>query len=85
MYHGRHLVEALAVLLQPSSGLYGIQSAALPLEVALEYVSAVSSSLSGTNALMETLKSLKGNLAGRLTRLINPSTLYQNCQSTGRG
>lgn len=36
--HARHLVDAIAVLLEPSAGLYGQRSAALPLEIALEYI-----------------------------------------------
>ncbi|KAM7186037.1 Sterigmatocystin biosynthesis regulatory protein [Rhypophila sp. PSN 637] len=41
--HAKHLVGALSILLQPSAGLYAQRSAALPLEVALEYVGGRSS------------------------------------------
>lgn len=76
MYHAaRRLIEAITILLQPSAGLYGIQNAALPLEVALEYVTAVSPSSSGSKALLETLKSLKSESAGRLTRMRDASSM----------
>ncbi|KAM7210273.1 hypothetical protein V8F06_014352 [Rhypophila decipiens] len=41
--HANKLVDALSILLQPSARLYGQRSAALPLEVALQYVEIIPS------------------------------------------
>ena len=73
MHHVRHLVEAITILLQPTAGLYGQQSAALPLEVALQYYTMAtgSSSPRENKALLETLKALKEDLGNGLTRMIN--------------
>ena len=37
LHHARFLADALGILLESRAGLYGQQSAALPLEIALEY------------------------------------------------
>jgi hypothetical protein len=72
MHHVRHLIEAITILLQPTAGLYGQQSAALLLEVALQYTVAIGPSSSRENeALLETLKALKEDLGNGLTRMIN--------------
>ncbi len=78
-HHARHLVEAISILPDPASGLYGPQSAALPLEVALQYIIAMSSSSCERETLLRTLKTLKDDLGNGLTlaRMINTSATHQ--------
>ncbi|KAK4031328.1 Sterigmatocystin biosynthesis regulatory protein [Parachaetomium inaequale] len=77
MHHARHLIHAITILLQPKAGLYGQQSAALPLEVALQYTRALSSSSRENEALLNTLKALKDDLGNGLTRMINASAAHR--------
>ncbi len=60
--HLRDLVGAIAILLQPASGLYGQQNAALLLEVALQYAVGLGSSLGENADLLDSLKRLKTDL-----------------------
>ncbi|KAH6853476.1 hypothetical protein B0I37DRAFT_7917 [Chaetomium sp. MPI-CAGE-AT-0009] len=62
MRHARNLAASLAILLQPRAGLYGRQSAALPLEIALQYTMAASTTSPESGALLETLQQLKERL-----------------------
>lgn len=61
--HANHLVDAISVLLQPSAGLYGHRSAALPLEVALEYVSGMSTEMGAPGDDIET-QNIHGDKSG---------------------
>ena len=57
--YARKLSEAIIILNRPSAGLYGKQSAALLLEVALQYTKATSSLSEEYELLVETMKTLK--------------------------
>ncbi|KXX75960.1 Sterigmatocystin biosynthesis regulatory protein [Madurella mycetomatis] len=73
-YYACKLAEAITILLHPRAGLYGQQSAALPLEVALQYITrALSSSSHEREALLKTLETLKDDLGNGLTRMISAS------------
>lgn len=74
----QHFVEAITVLLQPAAGLYGQQSAALPLEIALQYTTAMSPSSREKEALLQTLKTLKDDLGNGLTRMTNESAAHRS-------
>ena len=78
MHHARNLAEAIAILLQPQAGLYGQQSATLLLDVARQYITAVSSLSPESEVLLETLKTLKMSWEDGLTRMLNPSAARQN-------
>jgi hypothetical protein len=57
--HARKLVDAIGILLQPEAGLYGRESAALMIDVALEYTALVDQGSSdGDQMLVETLRRL---------------------------
>lgn len=68
MHHARMLAEALPALLEPSAGLYGQQSAALPLEVALQYMVAMKPATPENEALLGSLSTLKDDMIKGLTR-----------------
>jgi hypothetical protein len=72
MHHAGQLVHAISILLQPIAGLYGQQSAALPLEVAIQYTAAlISRSPSAENqSVLNTLRGLKVDLANGLERML---------------
>ena len=53
MNHARRLVAAIAILIQPDAGLYGKQSAALPVEVARQWVAAMEASQEKTTLMAE--------------------------------
>ena len=78
MYHARNHAEAIAILLQPNAGLYGQQSAALLLDVARQYITAVSSLSPESEVLLETLKTLKTSWENGLTRMLNTSAAHQD-------
>jgi len=73
MHHAHQLVDAISILLQPTAGLYGQQSAALPLEVALQYTTAWSlkSPSAEQESVLETLRRLKDELGTGLGRTMN--------------
>jgi hypothetical protein len=71
MHYARKLVEAIPILLQPSAGLYGQQSATLPLEVALYYITAMGFPSQESEAVLERLRSLKGELGNGLMGMVN--------------
>jgi hypothetical protein len=71
-YYARRLAEAVAVLLQPSSGFYGLQSASLPLEIAWQHAT-VTGLLPPNEALLVTLGSLRGDLNYRMTQVVSTS------------
>jgi len=57
--HARKLVGAIEILLRPEAGLYGRQSAALMIDVALEYTALIDQgSPDGDQILVETLRRL---------------------------
>lgn len=62
LVHARSLAEGIRALLQPEAGLYGRQSAALPLQIALQYTAAMSPLSAEVKALLETLNQLKISL-----------------------
>lgn len=71
MHYARKLTEAIAILLQPSAGLYGLQSAVLPLEVALRYTEDMGLLSDAAGPLMERLRRLKGELKDGLAGTVN--------------
>ncbi len=74
-YYARKLAEAIPILLHPSAGLYGLQSASLPLEIALRYTTAITCSPSReTDLLMGALRTLKANLGTRMPRFVGTVT-----------
>lgn len=67
MHHARKLAEAIGILLTPAAGLYGRQSAALPLGIALQYAP-LAQSLSPSpegGSLLEILNGLQGGMDNR--------------------
>lgn len=69
LYHARFVADALGILLEPRAGLYGQQSAALPLEIALEYTSIVTNagiSSDHDGEIEKRLRTLKAGLTSRL-------------------
>ncbi|KAL2192939.1 hypothetical protein P885DRAFT_46430 [Corynascus similis CBS 632.67] len=65
--HARNLVAAVAILLQPSARLYGQHHAALPLEIALQYATAMRPVSPDGEALLGTIMALKRRLQTKLT------------------
>jgi len=59
LQHARNLAGAITSLLQPEAGLYGRQSAALPLEVALQYTAELRPSSEEVEAILGMLRRLK--------------------------
>ncbi|KAK4123112.1 hypothetical protein N657DRAFT_718339 [Parathielavia appendiculata] len=62
--HVRRVVDAIPILLRSDAELYGQQSAAVPLEVALNYTTAFGSLSHESGELVEALKSLKEECSG---------------------
>ncbi|KAL2169487.1 hypothetical protein VTG60DRAFT_5956 [Thermothelomyces hinnuleus] len=60
--HARNLVAAIAILLEPSSRLYGQQNAALPLEIAWQYANALRPVSPDSEALLGTIRALRRRL-----------------------
>lgn len=60
--HARNLVAAIAILLDPSSRLYGRQNAALPLEIAWQYVNALRPVCPESEALLGSIRALRRRL-----------------------
>ena len=85
MHHARNLTRALGILLQPSAGLYGQQSAALPLEIALEYTGARSTASPESEALFETLKQLKDDSINGPTRVFEADSAHRSTVSGEMG
>ena len=56
------LAEAISILLQPSAGLYGKQSAVLLLELAIKYTVSINELSYETEVLLKTFRSLKDGL-----------------------
>ena len=82
-HHGRMLAEALPVLLQPSAGLYGQQSAALPLEVVLQYVRGMGSSVpAGSKVLLEKFRGLREDMAEGLKRMVGAGRISSPASNT---
>lgn len=77
-YYARKLVEAITTLLNPKAGLYGQQSAALPLEIALQYTGVIGSSSGESEVLLEALKALKDDLGNGLTRMVSASAAQRS-------
>jgi hypothetical protein len=71
LLYARHLVDAIHILLQPSSGLYGIQSAILVLQAALEYIPKIPAPLISIRPLLVVLSPLRAAYVDRLARLEN--------------
>ncbi|KAK4155283.1 Sterigmatocystin biosynthesis regulatory protein [Chaetomidium leptoderma] len=71
LHHARHIAEAIPILLEPSAGLYGQQSAALPLEIAIQYTMDMSPSSSESQEILGKLKTLKEELGKVLTGTVN--------------
>lgn len=65
--HARNLVAAVAILLQPSARLYGQHHAVLPLEIALQYATAMRPVSPDGEALLGTIMALKRRLQTKLT------------------
>ncbi len=72
MSHALQLADAISILLQPTAGLYGQQSAALPLEVALQYTALLGlrSPSAGHGSVLSMLRALKDNLGTGLGLMI---------------
>ncbi|GAB1313194.1 hypothetical protein MFIFM68171_03404 [Madurella fahalii] len=75
-HHARKLVAAITILLQPGARLYGQQSAVLPLEIALQYTT-VMPSMSDSQTLLDTIKTLKHRLHTGPLELVDASALQQ--------
>lgn len=71
LLYARRLVEVIPILLEPSAGLYGQQSAVLPLEVALQYTVTIGSLSQEIEELVEMLRTIKHGLGGALSRTIS--------------
>lgn len=71
MHYVRKLAEAISSLLRPSAGLYGKQSAALPLELALLYITDTFPLSEENETLLKTLTTLRDSLHGDLPPTIS--------------
>ncbi|KAK3300095.1 uncharacterized protein B0H64DRAFT_7105 [Chaetomium fimeti] len=85
MHYARNLATSLGILLQPNAGLYGQQSAALPLEIALQYTRGISTPSPESGALLETLQRLKDNLVNGPTRVLGVNSVHQGATSREMG
>ncbi|KAK3906041.1 Sterigmatocystin biosynthesis regulatory protein [Staphylotrichum tortipilum] len=76
IHHAHQLADAISILLQPTAGLYGQQSAALPLEVALQYTTAFSLRIPSAEhePLLNILRMLKDELGSGLGRMIKANS-----------
>jgi hypothetical protein len=60
LHYATRLAQAIRILLEPSAGLYGTQSAAQPLEVASRYTAVLSSlSSDDSGSLLESLSEMR--------------------------
>lgn len=79
-HHAHNLTEAITILLQPDSGLFGQQSALLLLDVARQYIMSLRSLSPQSEALLEKLKMLRDELRNGLTRKLNTSAADQGIE-----
>lgn len=83
LHYARKLAEGLSILLQPGAGLYGQQSAMLPLEVALHYITTMWSSSDESGAVLERLRILKAELGTGVMGMVNTEPEPERQHSRG--
>jgi hypothetical protein len=71
MHYARKLADTISELLRPRAGLYGQQSAMLPLEVALHYITTMGSPSHKSGAVLERLRMLKGELGNAVMGMVS--------------
>ncbi len=73
-HYARKLTEVISILLQPSAGLYGLQSMSLPLEIVLQYAMTTSSLSKENETLLMTVGALKDDLGSGMARVVDANT-----------